>query len=361
MAFLSGAASSERTARADGVTENAIVTHAVQTQFCKSLLIPVPQRGLYPPIPEDQVKKQWIPVSGGHEIYVEESGNPKGKPVLYVHGGPGVGTDPGARRFFNPEKYRIISFSQRGSRPSRYEDPLRQNTTADLVSDMEIIRASLRINQWMLFGGSWGSTLSLAYAIAHPTRVTRMVLRGIYLGRKSDSTWYHHEEQDPATARPEWRWMRENAKPYRRAGESLDSVYLRMMTSQDKALRSLARRTWNAYSNLVYQPGNPSVDSLDSVEDADLQPMIEAHYCANGSFFPTENYILENIANIRDIPTTLIHGMDDQITSMASAISLAQAWPEAKLILVPGNGHPASEPGILPFLIEATDRYVGLK
>ena len=176
-----------------GVAAHA--TTSVVFRDCRSLIHQNPTKGLYPPIPEEKVKKSWMKVTSDQELYIEESGNPNGKPVIFLHGGPGVGVKPSQRQFFDPTKWRIINIAQRGSPPSKYTDPLKDNTTWDLIRDLEQLRVLMGVEKWTVFGGSWGSALALAYAETHPERVEALVVRGIYLGRLKDSAWYFHEEQ----------------------------------------------------------------------------------------------------------------------------------------------------------------------
>lgn len=299
---------------------------------------------------------QRIRVSNLHEIYLEESGNPEGQPALFVHGGPGGGSEPWHRQFFDPKAYRTILFDQRGCGRSTPHAELRQNTTWDLVADMERIRESLGIEKWLVFGGSWGSTLALTYAQTHPERVTALVLRGIFLLRKKEVDWFY---QDGAS------WIYPDAWEHYLApippDERHDMVaaYHRRLTSEDPDVRLRAARAWSIWegstSKLLSKPDLVSRFSADHFAEAFAR--IECHYFMNKGFFDSDNQLIENIERIRHIPATIVHGRYDVVCPLHSAWELHRAWPEADFRLVADAGHAASEPGIYKELITALEAY----
>ena len=308
----------------------------------------------YPPI--EPYKTQRLAVSPLHEIYVEECGNPRGKPVLFVHGGPGGGTEPWHRQFFNPQLYRIVLFDQRGCGRSTPHAELRDNGTWDLVADMEAIRLQLGIDRWHVFGGSWGSTLALAYAQTHPERVRSLVLRGIFLLRPEEIRWFYQEGAS---------WIYPDAwehflRPIPKAERGdLVSAYYRRLTSENPAERREAARAWSIWEGAT----SKLLQSRDMLarfgEDhfAEAFARIECHYFVNGGFFRTPNQLIEDAYRIRHIPGVIIQGRYDVVCPLKSAWDLHRAWPEADLQIVADAGHAASEPGILARLVAATDRF----
>lgn len=311
----------------------------------------------YPPI--RPYRTQRLKVSALHEIYVEESGNPAGQPVVFVHGGPGGGTEGWHRQFFNPHKYRIVLFDQRGCGRSTPHAELQENTTWDLVADMETIRAKLGIDRWVVFGGSWGSTLALAYAQTHPEAVKALVLRGIFLLRPQEIAWFYQEGSS---------WIYPDAwEPY--LGEipleerdNMVQAYYRRLTSPDSAVRRSAARAWSTWegatSKLIPNPDMVSRFGEDAFADAFAR--IECHYFVNGGFFDKPTQLLDNVDRIRHIPAVIVQGRYDMVCPMRSAWDLHRIWPEAELTVVADAGHAASEPGILARLVEATDRFASL-
>jgi proline iminopeptidase len=308
----------------------------------------------YPPIEPYRVSR--LKVGSLHEIYVEESGNPSGVPVVFVHGGPGGGCEPWHRQFFDPRRYRIVLFDQRGCGKSTPHAELRENTTWDLVADMEAIRGKLGIERWVVFGGSWGSTLALAYAEAHPDRVKALILRGIFLLRPEEIRWFYQEGAN---------WIFPDAWehylapiPEAERGD-LVTAYHRRLTSDKADVRRAAARAWSiwegATSKLLQSEDMIARYGGDAFADAFAR--IECHYFVNGGFFRSPNQLLEDAHKIRHIPGVIVQGRYDVVCPMKSAWDLHRAWPEAELQIVPDAGHAASENGILNRLIEAADRF----
>ena len=296
-----------------------------------------------------------LQVSKLHSIYFEESGNPNGQPAVFVHGGPGGGTSPDHRRYFDPAHYRIILFDQRGCGKSTPHASLEENTTWDLVADMEKIREHLGIEKWLVFGGSWGSTLSLAYAETHPERVTHLVLRGIFLVRKWEIDWLYQRGAD-AIFPDLWEDYLKPIPPSER-GDIL-SAYHRQLTSADRAVQFAAARAWSTWegstSKLLVDP--EMVDHYSDEDFAIAFARIECHYFINKGFM-VEGQLLRDIENIRHIPSVIVQGRYDVVCPMRSAWDLHRAFPEAKLIITPTSGHSAFEIENRSALIEATDGF----
>ncbi len=297
-----------------------------------------------------------LKVSALHEIYVEESGNPQGKPALFVHGGPGGGCEPWHRQFFDPQKYRIVLFDQRGCGRSTPRAELRENTTWDLIADMERIRTELGIDRWLVFGGSWGSTLSLAYAETHPEQVSALVLRGIFLMRRAEIQWFY---QDGCNwIYPDaWEAYRD-AIPEAERGDFV-SAYHRRLTSDDATVRRAAARAWSIWegstSRLVQN--RDLIQRFGIERFAEAFARIECHYFVNGGFFDCDGWLLDNAQRIRSIPSVIVQGRYDVVCPIRSAWDLHRAWPEAELHIIANAGHAASEDGILKQLIAATDHF----
>ena len=314
-------------------------------------------RELYPPIqPYHQGK---LPVSELHTIHYEQSGNPDGKPVIFLHGGPGGGITPMYRQYFNPQKWRIIIFDQRGAGQSTPYAELRENTTWDLVSDIEKLREHLKIEQWVVFGGSWGSTLALVYSQTHPTRCQGLILRGIFMLRQKELRWFYQE--GASNIFPDaWQEYLKPIPPEER--DDLISAYYKRLTSSDRDVRLAAARAWSIWeastSKLI--PSQKSINRFGEDEFAEAFARIECHYFVNKGFFATENQLLENVHKISHIPGVIVQGRYDVVCPMISAWELHQKWPKAKLIVVDDAGHSISEPGIRHALIEATDNWENL-
>ena len=311
-------------------------------------------RSLYPPIEPFDIGR--LKVSDIHEIYYEQCGNPNGKPVVFLHGGPGGGIVPEYRQFHDPNAYRIVLFDQRGSGQSTPYASIEENTTWDLVSDIEKLREHLGIEKWQVFGGSWGSTLSLAYAETHPDRAIELVLRGIFLCRPKEIKWFYQEGTSwlfPDVWEEYLKVIPENER-----GDMV-SAYYRRLTSDDDQIRIEAARAWSIWegttSKLLFD-----YESIEKFADAQFAlafARIECHYFMNNCFFPTDNFLIENVGKIRHIPGVIVQGRYDVVCPMTSAWDLHRAWPEAELHISPDAGHSITEPGNLSALVEATDRF----
>jgi len=312
------------------------------------------RRTFYPEIEPHRTGR--LRVSDLHEIYFEESGNPQGKPVVFVHGGPGGGTEPKQRRFFDPAAYRIVLFDQRGSGQSTPHGELRENTTWDLVADMERLREHLAIERWQVFGGSWGSTLALAYAEAHPSRVSELVLRGIFLLRKQEIDWFYQRGAD-AMFPDAWEDYLAPI-PEAERGDLLHA-YHRRLTSDDPVARQAAAKAWSVWEGRTScLHVNEALIARTAGDTFALAfARIECHYFVNKGFFSTDTQLLDDTGKIRHIPTVIIQGRYDVVCPMESAWALHRAFPEADLRIVPDAGHSAFEPGNLHELITATDRF----
>ena len=312
------------------------------------------RRTLYPAI--EPYRSGWLRVSPLHEIYWEESGNPKGKPALFVHGGPGAGADPRSRRFFDPKRYRIVVFDQRGCGRSRPHASLEDNTTWHLVADIERLRTFLGIERWLVFGGSWGSTLALAYSQAHPRRVSELVLRGIFMLRKWEIDWFY---QDGAGALFPDRWENYLAAIPRRERGDLVGAYYRRLTSPNRATRVRAARAWSiweaATSHLLTDDAN--IGKWGEEDFAVAVARIECHYFVNKGFLRREDQLLRGVARIRHIPSVIVQGRYDVVCPIRTAWDLHRRWPEADFRVVPDAGHSALEPGNTHELVSATERY----
>jgi len=315
-----------------------------------------PLTWLYPPI--DCRLTGRLKVSGIHEIYYEESGNPEGKPAVFLHGGPGGGSDPKQRRFFNPDKYRIILFDQRGCGKSTPYASLDENTTWDLVGDIEKLRVHLGIEKWQVFGGSWGSTLALAYAEKHPERVTELILRGIFLLRKQEIDWFY--QRGASILYPDAWESYVNHIPESERSDLL-TAYHRRLTSPDPGVRLAAARIWSGWEGRTSKliPEEEFVGHFEEDEFALAFSRIEAHYFVNRGFFSADDQLLRDASRIRQIPGVIVQGRYDVVCPMESAWALHRAWPEADMIITPDSGHSAFEPPNSRALVAATDRFAG--
>ena len=315
-----------------------------------------PLREPYPPI--EPHASGHLRVSDLHEVYWEESGRRDGTPVIFVHGGPGGGTSPDQRRFFDPSAYRIVLFDQRGCGQSTPHASLEANTTWDLVADMELIREHLGIDRWVVFGGSWGSTLALAYAETHPERVRAIVLRGIFLLRPHELRWYYQEGASFVYP-DEWEGF---VAPIPEAERGdLMAAYRRRLTGEDRDERVRAARAWShweaATSWLLPDPVRAA--SFDDDDFAEAFARIENHYFVNGGFFSGPDQLLDDVDRIRHLPAVIVQGRYDVCCPMTTAWDLHRRWPEADFHVVPDAGHAAMEPGTRTLLLEATDRFGG--
>jgi proline iminopeptidase len=313
-------------------------------------------RELYPPIePYDSGRLQVSPI---HNIYYEQAGNPEGQPVVFLHGGPGGGIVSDYRRYFDPAAYRVVLFDQRGSGQSTPHAELEGNTTWDLVDDIEKLRTRLGFESWHVFGGSWGSTLALAYAETHPERVRSLTLRGIFLCRPEEIRWFYQE--GASWLFPDVWEEYEKVIPEEERDDFV-SAYYRRLTSEDEAVRIEAARAWSVWegstSKLLFDYA--SVEKFADPEFALAFARIECHYFMNNAFFPTDNHLIENVGKIRHIPATIVQGRYDVVCPIKSAWELHKAWPEADFRVVPDAGHSITEPGIIHELVSATDRFKG--
>lgn len=310
-------------------------------------------RAKYPPIEPNRTG--FLEVLG-YQIYWEESGNPSGLPVIFLHGGPGSGTESGHRSYFDPKIYRIVLMDQRGCGKSRPHSSLKDNTTWHLVGDIEKLREHLKITKWVVFGGSWGSTLALSYAETHPECALALILRGIFLGRPKELKWFyqfgaHHIFPD------EWEKYIDPIPINER--KSLLKAYYQRLTSDDAGVRKKAASAWSSWEGaalkLIFDPSL----FMQFVEDqhADALARIECHYFINHCFFKTDNWLLENIDAIKNTPGRIIQGRYDIICPMESAWELHKTWPQAELEIIKDAGHAASEPGITDALIRASDYF----
>jgi proline iminopeptidase len=312
------------------------------------------RRTFYPEI--EPYRSGHLQVSDLHSIYFEESGNPRGRPALFLHGGPGGGTDPRQRRFFDPARYRIVLFDQRGCGKSRPHASLVDNTTWHLVSDIEALREHLGIERWLVFGGSWGSTLALAYAQRHPERVTELVLRGIFLLRAFELRWFYQE--GAGWLFPD-AWENYLAPIPEAERDDMIAAYHRRLTSSDPALQRAAARAWSVWEASTSFLHHDSVHVAHAAED-DFSlafARIECHYFVNGGFLDRETQLVDEVARIRHVPGVIVQGRYDVVCPVRSAWELHRAWPEADLRIVPDAGHSAYEPGIVHELVAATDRF----
>lgn len=312
-------------------------------------------RKLYPEIkPYDS---GMLDVSPLHRIYYEQSGNPRGKPVVFLHGGPGGGTTPAMRRFFDPARYRIVLFDQRGSGRSRPRGCLEDNTTWHLVDDIESLRRHLGIQAWMVFGGSWGVALGLAYAQRYPGRVTEMVLRGIFTLTARELEWFYQPGGTGTIYPDAWNEFIQIIPPEER--DNLIQAYYKRLTGDDEAVQLQAARAWSAWeartSHLVADPDLASTFADEKFALALAR--IECHYFINSGFLERDMQLLGNIDAIRSIPAVIVQGRYDMICPVENAWQLHRAWPEARLEIVPDAGHSAFEPGIRHHLLRATDGF----
>ncbi|MDX5360560.1 MAG: prolyl aminopeptidase, partial [Alphaproteobacteria bacterium] len=294
------------------------------------------RRGFYPEISPN--RSGMLKVSDLHTIYWEESGNPDGKPVVFVHGGPGGGTSPVNRRLFDPAAYRIVLFDQRGCGRSTPHAELRENTTWDLVADMERLREMLGIERWQVFGGSWGSTLALAYAETHPERVSELVLRGIFLLRRAEIQWFYQDGT---------RWLypdlfEDYVKPIPEVERGdLVAAFYRRLTDPDPAVQLDAARAWSMWegATLSLLPDEGRMARFGADRYAIAFARIECHYFVHGGWFRTETQLLDDAYRLKDIPGVIVHGRYDVVTPARNAWDLHRAWPEADLRIVPDAGH----------------------
>ncbi len=311
------------------------------------------QRRLYPPI--EPYETGHLEVGNGHRLYWELCGNPDGKPAVFLHGGPGGGCNRDHRRFFDPDRYSVLLFDQRGCGRSTPHASLEANTTWHLVADMERLREMRGCERWLLFGGSWGATLALAYAERFPERVSELVLRGVFTVRRAELRWLY---QDGAAVLFPDHWERFVAPIPEAERGDLIAAYHRRLTSSDERVQLAAARAWSAWEGaIVTLLPNAQAAAQHAEEGFALAfARIEAHYFVNDGFLE-EGQLIRNAGRLTGIPGTIVQGRYDVVTPAVTAWDLHRAWPEAEFHLVDDAGHASSEPGILQRLIEATDSY----
>ena len=310
-------------------------------------------RSFYPEI--EPYDHGMLDVGDGHHVYWELCGNPKGKPVVFLHGGPGGGCTPTQRRLFDPEKYKILLFDQRGCGRSTPYASLEANTTWHLVADIERLREMIGVDKWMVFGGSWGSTLALAYAETHPERVTELVLRGIFTLRRSELLWYYQE--GASWIFPD-KWEGFLAPIPEAERGDLMAAYRRRLIDPDPAVQAKAARAWSLWEGetITLLHNQEYSDQFGDEHYAIAFARIENHYFVNEGWFE-EGQLIRNAHRLKGIPGVIIQGRYDIATPPKTAWDLHKAWPEAQFIMVPDAGHAVSEPGITHHLIEATDAF----
>ena len=305
---------------------------------------------LYPPI--DPFDQRMMDVGDGHRIYVEQCGNPEGIPVIVLHGGPGGGCSPAMRRYFNPSHYRIVLFDQRGCGRSRPHASVENNTTWDLVQDIESIRKALSIDRWVIFGGSWGATLGLVYAICHAERVAHLILRGVFLMTQRELDWFYR-----GGAGSFWPdiWAGFASKIPNDEQNDLIAAYNKRLFSGDLKLENRFARAWASWENNLASISNDGPGGESPTEYARAFARLENHYFLNGGFLDHDGWILENVPTIADVPGTIVQGRYDMICPPKSAYELNARWPGSRLVIVPRAGHALSEPGISAELVRTTD------
>jgi proline iminopeptidase len=314
----------------------------------------ISNRELYPAI--EPYRQGFLRVSELHELYYEESGNPAGKPAIFLHGGPGAGSDRRARQFFDPQHYRIVVFDQRGCGRSRPSASLVENTTWHLVADIERLRKHLGIERWLVFGGSWGSTLGLAYSEAYPERVSEIVLRGIFLLRYAEIRWFY--QHGASEIFPDYWEAYRDAIPVDERDDYLNAYYQRL-TGTDQRAAVAAARAWSVWeASTSFLRSNPdNIKKWGEDQFALAVARIECHYFVNRGFLRSETQLLDDVERIRHIPTTIVQGRYDVVCPATTAWDLHRVWPEADFRLVPDAGHSAFEAGNVHELVSATDRY----
>ena len=312
----------------------------------------MPRGDLFPEI--GPFETGYLPLTDGHVMYWEQVGHPRGRPALFLHGGPGAGAGAVHRRFFDPQFWRVAIFDQRGAGRSRPLGSLAANTTAHLVADIEALRAHLGLERWLLFGGSWGSTLALAYAQAHPERVIGLVLRGVFLGRSPEVDWFLH---GMARVFPDAHAAFVAHLPEDERGDIL-AGYLARLTHPDPLVHQPAARAWSVYegSCSTLLPSPDTVASFAQDRTALGLARIEAHYFAHGLFLPPEG-LLGHMHRIAHLPAEIVQGRYDMVRPATSAFELAAAWPQARLTVIPDAGHSALEPGVRRALVGAVERF----
>ena len=315
------------------------------------------RRSLYPE--NEPYASGWLGTGGPHEIYFEECGNKKGKPAVILHGGPGGAINPTMRRFYDPARWRMMLFDQRGCGKSRPNASLDDNTTWSLIADIERLRERMGVETWSVFGGSWGSTLALAYAITHPERVESLILRGVFLLTKRELNWFY---QDGASMLFPDAWARflEPIPPEERG--DLMAAYHQRLTHSSRVVQAKAAAAWSQWEGDTISIRGPEArpSKFNEVDFAIAFARIECHYFVNGGFFPEDGWILKNIDKIKHIPGWIVQGRFDVVTPLESAWALKTAWPKAQFDIIWDAGHASTEPGIIDGLVRATDRALGV-
>src|SRR5262245_58416349 len=313
-------------------------------------------RTLYPPV--EPYRTGSLPVSKLHTLYFEAVGNPDGRPVVFLHGGPGGGLDADYRRYFDPRRWRVTLFEQRGCGRSTPHAELRENTTWDLVADIERLRERLGIDKWVVFGGSWGSTLALAYAEAHPERVLGLVLRGIFTLRRKELLWFYQEGAS---------WLFPDAWedflapiPEVERGDLMPAYY-RRLTSDDPEVPLPAARAWSVWegSTSKLRPDANLIERFGGDHFALAFARIECHYFVHGAFLRSDTQLLDDVVRIQHLPATIVQGRYDVVCPATSAWELHRRWPGSQIRLIGDAGHSMTEPGIVDALVEATDDFAG--
>ncbi len=334
----------------DRITTNAGGCRlAIQLFHCQSIM-----RELYPPI--EPYQKGMLPVSNLHAIYYEQVGNPEGKPVVFLHGGPGGGANPKYRQFFDPQRWRVVLFDQRGCGRSTPYAELRENTTWHLVADIEALRHHLKIPKWAVFGGSWGSTLALAYSQTYPAHCTALILRGIFMLRSREIRWFYQEGANHIYP-DAWETYLEPIPENER--QDLVKAYYARLTSPEASVRSKAARAWSVWeasTSRLYQ-NEALMSRFGQTVFAEAFARIECHYFINGGFMTSDDQLLQQVDRIRHIPAVIVQGRYDVVCPPITAWELHRAWPEAEFHLVQDAGHSMSEPGIQTILLDTTDRF----
>lgn len=309
---------------------------------------------LYPEI--EPYRTGTLQVSPIHALYFEEVGNPKGVPVVFLHGGPGAGIGPKHRRFFDPAHYRVILFDQRGAGRSQPLAELEENTTEHLLNDIEMLRATVGVEKWLVFGGSWGSLLGLCYAIRWPERVSGLILRGIFLGRPHEVHWLYQEGASRVFPEAFERYLR--IIPPAERGD-LMAAYHKRLVSEDPVERMRAAQAWSLWEASVCKliPDEAFLREMSADRQALSLARLENHYCRQGLFLPSPNHVLENAARLAGLRTLIIQGRYDMACPAESAWDLHRALPQSELRIVPDAGHSATEPSLMRELVRATDDF----
>jgi len=310
------------------------------------------RRMLYPEV--EPFDAGWLAVSGGHEIYYEECGNPDGRPAVVLHGGPGGAINTTMRRFFDPTRWRVLLFDQRGCGRSRPNASLEDNTTWALVEDIERLRVELGVERWTVFGGSWGSTLALAYAITHPERVDSLILRGVFLLTQRELRWFY---QDGASMLFPDAWERFCAPIPLAERDDMMGAYHRRLIHPDRRVQAQAAAAWSQWEGDTISLRGPEARpaKFNEVDFAIAFARIECHFFVNGGFFPEDGWLLKNAHKIANIPGWIAQGRFDVVTPLESAWSLKKAWPAARFEVIWDAGHASTEPWIIDALVRATD------